>query len=66
MIAGQGAFKTYQPREVVAVAEKTVPIARAATPTIPIGALKAARDYAALNNSSSYIVWRNGRIGDEA
>ena len=66
MIAGQGAFKTYQPREVVAGAEKTMPIARAATPTIPVDALKAARDYAALNNSSSYIVWRNGRIGDEA
>lgn len=66
MIAGHGAFKTYHPREVVAGAEKTMPIARAATPTIPIGALKAARDYAALNNSSSYIVWRNGRIGDEA
>ena len=66
MIAGHGAFKTYHPREVVAGTEKTLLIVRVATPTIPIGALKAARDYAALNNSSSYIVWRNGRIGDEA
>ncbi len=65
MVAGRGEFKSYEPREAVPGAA-TVTLPRAARPTIAADALKSARDYAARNNSSAYIVWRNGKIEDEA
>ena len=65
MVAGRGEFKSYEPREAVPGAASST-LARAARPTIAADALKSARDYAARNNSSAYIVWRNGKIEDEA
>lgn len=65
MVAGRGEFKSYEPREAVPGAASSM-LARAARPTIAADALKSARDYAARNNSSAYIVWRNGKIEDEA
>jgi CubicO group peptidase (beta-lactamase class C family) len=65
MVAGRGEFKSYEPREAVPGAA-TATLPRAARPTIAGEALKSARDYAARNNSSAYIVWRNGKIEDEA
>ncbi len=65
MIAARGDFRSYQPREAVPGATP-VSLPRATRPTIPAAALTAARDYAARNNSSAYIVVRNGRIEDEA
>ncbi len=65
MIAGRGEFKSYEPREAVPGAATTT-LPRAPRPTIAADALKTARDYAARNNSSAYIVWRNGKIEDEA
>lgn len=66
MMAARGELPSYDPLEAVAGAAKLVPIARAATPTIDAAALAAARDYAAANNSSAFIVWRDGRIESEA
>ena len=65
MVAGRGEFKSYEPREAVPGAA-TAMLPRAARPTIAADALTSARDYAARNNSSAYIVWRNGKIEDEA
>lgn len=65
MIAGRGEYKSYSPREAIPGAVPQ-PLPRAPKSTIAADALKAARDYAARNNSSAYIVVRNGRIEDEA
>ena len=65
MVAGRGEFKSYEPREAVPGAATAI-LPRAARPTIAAEALTSARDYAARNNSSAYIVWRNGKIEDEA
>ena len=64
MVAGRGEFKSYEPREAVPGATGAS-LPRTATPTIAAEALKSTRDYAARNNSSAYIVWRNGKIEDE-
>ncbi len=66
MIAGRGEFKGYSPRETVPGASKVTQYPRANRPVIAGGALTAARDYAAHNNSSAYIVWHDGKIVDEA
>lgn len=66
MIAGRGEYKSYEPREPLVGAANVAPLVRASRPTIAPEALKAARDYAERNNSSAFIVWRNGRIEDEA
>ena len=65
MVAGRGEYKSYEPREAVPGA-KPASLPAAGRPTIAADALKSARAYAARNNSSSYIVWRNGKIEDEA
>lgn len=65
MVAGRGEFKTYEPREAVPGAKPTaLPIA--AKPAIAADALASARDYAARNNSSAFIVWHDGKIEAEA
>ena len=65
MVAGRGEYKSYEPREAVPGA-KSASLPAAARKTIAADALKFARDYAARNNSSAYIVWRNGKIEDES
>jgi CubicO group peptidase (beta-lactamase class C family) len=65
MVAGRGEFKSYEPREAVPGA-KPATLPAVARPTIAADALTSARGYAARNNSSAYIVWRNGKIEDEA
>ncbi len=58
----------YDPMAPVAGATNALPlpVADAAQRTIDPTALAQARDYAARNNSSAYLVWRNGSIEDAA
>lgn len=66
MVAGRGEFKGYSPLETVPGASKVTSYPHAVTPVIAPAALATARDYAAHNNSSAYIVWHAGKIVDEA
>ncbi|MCG8443733.1 MAG: beta-lactamase family protein, partial [Caulobacterales bacterium] len=61
---GLGGYDTLGP---VGGAEdwRPLPSAGDAERTIPDAALAAARDYAAANNSSAFIVWRDGRLEAE-
>lgn len=66
VIDNRGELGGYSPLEPIRGASRVTPIPRAAEPTIAANALAAARAYAAANNSNAFIVWRNGRIEDEA
>lgn len=66
MMAARGELPGYSPLEAVPGAADVEPFPRAAKPTIAPAALAEARAYAARNNSNAFIVWRNGRIEDEA
>jgi CubicO group peptidase (beta-lactamase class C family) len=58
---GEG-LKLYDILEPVPGAQDYRPLPVADKPTIPAKALDQARDYAAANNSSALIVWRNGKV----
>jgi CubicO group peptidase (beta-lactamase class C family) len=64
---GQG-LEGYDPVEAVPGAKtvRALPTASARQRTIKPEALAAVRDYAEKNNSQALIVWRNGRIEEEA
>ncbi|MBL8643757.1 MAG: beta-lactamase family protein [Rhodospirillaceae bacterium] len=65
---GPGALgETYDPLEPVPGAANwtPLPLAVPAERTISPGALKAATEYAAANNSDSFIVWRRGKVETE-
>jgi CubicO group peptidase (beta-lactamase class C family) len=59
-------LEVYEPLEPVpgALPDRPLPIARPAGRTIADDALRAARDYAARNNSRALIVWRAGKVED--
>ena len=61
-------LESYEPLEPVpgAQPERPLPVATAAARTISDAALKAARDYAARNNSRALIVWRAGKVEEAA
>jgi CubicO group peptidase (beta-lactamase class C family) len=65
--SGRG-LETYDPMEAVPGAPnwRALPKARPNQRTIAPEALSAARAYAARNNSNALIIWRNGRIEEEA
>ncbi len=60
-----GIMLHYEPLETVQGVENWRPLETATRPTIHREALEAATDYAAANNSTAFIVWRNGRIEAE-
>ncbi len=61
-------LEAYEPLEPVpgAAPYRPLPMATAAERTIGVDALRAARDYAARNNSRALIVWRAGKIEEAA
>jgi CubicO group peptidase (beta-lactamase class C family) len=53
---------TYDPMEAVPGASPYTPLPMAATPTIPKDALAKAVDYAKANNSSTLLIWKDGKL----